>query len=249
MVLERLAVMKRDFPRILLSGDAFGTMAAALGGRGAVTPLSADAQGVLMGAPDQPADLAISFLSLHQADDPVGELVQLRRMLRPDGLVLAVMMGGETLAELRAALAEAEIAVTGGLSPRVLPMAALRDAGGLLQRAGLALPVADSDRILVWYPDLAALVRDLRGMGGSNALAARHRGPLRRAIWAQAALHYAQHFSRADGKLRATAELITLTGWVPHHSQQQPLRPGSAMQRLADALGSCEIPINDKSGG
>ena len=185
-------------------------------------------------------DLVIHALALHWANDPVGQLVQSFRALRPDGLFLGFAFGGQTLHELRACLAESEAALTGGLSPRVLPMAEIRDLGGLLHRAGFALPVADSLRHAVSYRDAWHLMADLRAMGEANALAARLRHPTRRAVLADAAARYAARFKRPDGRITATFEIICLTGWAPHASQQQPLRPGSAVQRLADALGATE---------
>ena len=185
-------------------------------------------------------DLVIHALALHWANDPVGQLVQSCRALRPDGLFLGFAFGGQTLNELRACLAEAEAAMTGGLSPRVLPMAEIRDLGGLLHRAGFALPVADSLSHAVSYRDAWHLMADLRAMGEANALAARLRHPTRRAVLADAAARYAARFKRPDGRITATFEIICLTGWAPHASQQQPLRPGSAVQRLADALGATE---------
>ena len=188
-------------------------------------------------------DLVIHALALHWADDPVGQIIQCRRALRPDGLFMAAMFGGRTLAELRAVLAEAEAALTGGLSPRVLPMAEIRDLGGLLQRAGLALPVADGSARAVTYRDAFHLMHDLRAMGEGNALAARHRRPPPRALFAEAARRYAEAFPAPQGRIRASFETIFLTGWVPHESQQQPLRPGSAAARLADVLGAEERPL------
>lgn len=186
-------------------------------------------------------DLAIHAMALHWADDPVGQIVQCRRALAADGLFLGAAFGGETLAELRTALAEAEIAETGGLSPRVAPMAELRQVGALLQRAGLALPVADAQRTVVSYPDLFALMRDLRAMGETNALIDRHRKPARRSLFARAAALYADRFPAEDGRIRATFEFIYLAGWAPHDSQQKPLRPGSAENRLADALNATHV--------
>jgi SAM-dependent methyltransferase len=191
-------------------------------------------------------DLVIHALALHWADDPVGQIIQARRALRPDGLFLAVAFGGRTLHELRSALAEAEVEITGGLSPRVAPMAEIRDMGALLQRAGLALPVADSVPLRVSYPDLAALMHDLRAMGETNALASRGR-PLSRSVLAKAEEIYRAHFAQ-DGRLLATFELVFLTGWSPHESQQAPLRPGSAKARLADALGVPELRSGDAAG-
>jgi len=190
-------------------------------------------------------DLVVHAMSLHWANDPVGQLIQCRRALRPDGLFLAVSFGGQTLNELRASLAEAEAAVTGGLSPRVAPMAELRDMGALLQRAGFALPVADAMTIKVEYRDMWHLMRDLRAMGESNALAARLRRPTRRTVLTRAADIYAAHFATPNGRITATFELIFLTGWAPDESQQKPLRPGSAQQRLADALGTNETKLRN----
>jgi SAM-dependent methyltransferase len=181
-------------------------------------------------------DLVVHAMGLHWANDPVGQLIQCCRALRPDGLLLAVAFGGRTLSELREVLAQAEAEVTGGLSPRVAPMAEIRDLGGLLQRAGLALPVADSTALRVRYRDMDALMRDLRAMGETSALAARPRHFARRAVFARAAALYARHHADGDG-IAATFELIFLSGWAPAPGQQQPLRPGSAMARLSDALG------------
>ncbi|SOH92800.1 hypothetical protein SAMN06273572_101649 [Monaibacterium marinum] len=182
------------------------------------------------------ADLIVHGLALHWAEDPVGQLVQMRRALRPDGMLVAALFGGQTLNELRTSFAEAEIAVEGGLSPRVAPMGEIRDLGALLQRAQLALPVADSIDLKVDYADPLALMRDLRAMGETNAVEARRRNFLRRATLMQALSHYATHFARADGRIEATFEVVFLTGWAPADTQQQPLRPGSAKTRLADAL-------------
>ena len=181
-------------------------------------------------------DLVVSAFNLHWAADPVGHLIQLRRALRPDGLMIAVAFGGRTLAELRSAMAEAEVAVSGGLSPRVAPMADIRDLGALLQRAGFALPVADSDPLTVEYRSIRHLVRDLRAMGETNALTGRLRHATRRRIFDEAERIYRSAHPSGTG-LHATFEVVTLTGWAPHASQPKPLRPGSATARLADALG------------
>jgi len=191
-------------------------------------------------------DLVVSFLVMHWADDPVGHLIQMRRALRPDGLALVALFGGETLTELRACLAEAEVELTGGLSPRIAPMAEIRDLGGLLQRAGLALPVADSRRFTVRYADAFALMHDLRGMGEGNALSDRLRRPTRRAVLQRAAELYRKNYPDGGG-IRATFEVITLTGWAPAETQPKPLRPGSATTRLADALGVSETPLPRQS--
>jgi SAM-dependent methyltransferase len=190
-------------------------------------------------------DLVIHGLCLHWADDPVGQLIQCRRALRPDGLCLVLTLGGQTLHELRAVLAQAESQITGGLSPRVVPMGEIRDLAALLQRAGLSLPVADAAPLTVSYASALHLMRDLRAMGENNALDSRMRHPTRRAVLLRAAELYAQSFGRPDGRLSATFEMITLTGWAPDASQQQPLRPGSAAHRLADALGTAEKPLKD----
>ncbi len=200
----------------------------------------------------QPAahDVVIHALGLHWANDPIGQLVQARHALRPDGLFLGFLFGGQTLHELRACLAQAESELTGGLSPRVLPMGEIRDLGGLLQRAGFALPVADSFTKTVHYRDALHLMHDLRAMGEGNALMDRLRRPTRRAVFARAAMLYAETYARPDGRIPATFEVICLTGWAPDASQQKPLRPGSAAQRLADVLKTREMPLPDhKSEG
>lgn len=183
-------------------------------------------------------DLVVHALALHWANDPVGQIIQCARALRPDGLFIAALFGGQTLAELRAVLAEAESAVTGGLSPRVLPMGEIRDLGALLQRAGLALPVADSVVQRASYRDALHLMRELRAMGEGNALAARLRRFTGRGVLARAAALYAAHYPEPEERIRATFEIVFLTGWKPHDSQQKPLRPGSAAHRLADALNA-----------
>lgn len=189
-------------------------------------------------------DLVIHALALHWANDPVGQLVQCRRALCPDGLLIAAFFGGQTLHELRAALAAAEAEVTGGLSPRVAPMGEIRDLGGLLQRAGLALPVADALPLSVTYASPLQLMRDLRAMGEGNALAGRLRRPTRRAVLLRAATLYAERFALPDGRVRATFEVVTLTGWAPAPDQPKPLRPGSATHRLAEALKAEEGPLD-----
>ena len=187
-------------------------------------------------------DLAVHALCLHWANDPVGQLVQCRRALQPDGWMMALLFGGQTLHELRSCLGQAESEVTGGLSPRVLPMGEIRDLGGLLQRAGFGLPVADSFTTIVRYSDAFHLMRDIRAMGEGNALDARLRHPTRRKVFARAAELY-QQIAGADGRIPATFEIVVLTGWAPHDSQQKPLRPGSAVNRLAEALHSPEVKL------
>lgn len=190
-------------------------------------------------------DLVIHALSLHWANDPVGQLIQCRRALRPDGLFLCVLFGGQTLSELRAALAEAESRLSGGLSPRILPMAEIRDLGALLQRAGFALPVADAVRRTVTYATMFHLIADLRAMGEGNALTLRSRSAASRRLFPEAAAIYAATYPAGDGRVAATFETIWLTGWAPHPGQQKPLRPGSAAARLADALGATERRAGD----
>ncbi|MCB2129116.1 MAG: methyltransferase domain-containing protein [Rhodobacteraceae bacterium] len=189
-------------------------------------------------------DLIIHALALHWANDPVGQMVQCRRALKPDGLFIAIMFGGQTLAELRAALAAAESRISGGLSARVLPMGEIRELGALLQRAGFALPVADTVTQKASYATLFHLVADLRAMGEGNALARRSRRIAPRTLFPEAAAIYAAEYPAPDGRIVATFDMIHLTGWAPDPSQQQPLRPGSAAQRLADALGTEETPVS-----
>lgn len=188
-------------------------------------------------------DLVIHAIGLHWANDPVGQLVQCRRALRPDGLFLGICFGGQTLQELRRALAEAETTLRGGLAPRIAPMGEIRDLGALLQRAGFALPVADSLPLTASYATFRRLLHDLRAMGETNALAARDRRPLPRGVLELAETHYRNAFADNEGRLFASFELIVLTGWAPADSQPQPLRPGSAATRLADALGTAETSL------
>jgi SAM-dependent methyltransferase len=189
-------------------------------------------------AADGHLDLAASLLALQTVNDLPGALIQMRRALKPDGLLVAAMIGGETLTELRQSLTIAESEVLGGASPRIAPFVDVRALGGLAQRAGLALPVVDLDRAIVRYSDMFALVADLRAMGATNALEARSRRPLRRKVLAHAAALYARRFADPDGRLRATFDLLWLSAWAPHESQPKPLEPGSATMRLADALKS-----------
>jgi SAM-dependent methyltransferase len=197
---------------------------------------------------DGSLDLVVSALALQFVNDLPGTLIQIRRALKPDGLFMAALIGGETLTELRQAFAAAESEIEGGASPRVAPFADVRDLGALLQRAGFALPVTDVDRLCVRYESAFALMHDLRRMAATNALLERRRAPLRRATLLRMAEIYGQRFADPDGRLRATFEIVWLSGWVPHPSQQQPLRPGSAKTRLADALGTREISAGDKAG-
>ncbi|HTC04203.1 MAG TPA: methyltransferase domain-containing protein [Xanthobacteraceae bacterium] len=196
---------------------------------------------------DATLDLVVSALALQFVNDLPGVLVQIRRALRPDGLFLAALLGGETLTELRQSFAAAESDIEGGVSPRVAPFADLRDLGALLQRAGFALPVTDVDRITVRYDSVFGLMHDLRRMGATNALLARRRTPLKRTTLQRMAEIYAQRFADGDGRVRATFEIVWLSGWAPHPDQQQPLKPGSAKARLADALGTREISTGEKA--
>ena len=181
-------------------------------------------------------DLAVSALAFQFVNDLPGVLAQIRRALKPDGLLLAAMIGGDTLTELRQSFAAAEAELEGGASPRVAPFADLRDIGSLLQRAGLALPVTDVDRIVVRYDSAFALMADLRRMGATNILIERRRAPTRRATMLRMAQIYGERFADPDGRIRATFDVIWLSGWAPHESQQQPLRPGSAKASLAEAV-------------
>jgi len=194
-----------------------------------------DAQEVLA-LPPESVDLALSALAFQFVNDLPGVLAQIRRALRPDGLLLAAMIGGDSLSELRQSFAAAEAELEGGVSPRVAPFADLRDIGGLLQRAGLALPVTDVDRVVVRYDSAFALMADLRRMGATNILFERRRGPTRRATMLRMAQTYGEHFADADGRIRATFDIIWLSGWAPHESQPKPLRPGSATASLEAAV-------------
>ncbi|UUP17117.1 methyltransferase domain-containing protein [Nitratireductor thuwali] len=181
-------------------------------------------------------DLAVSLLTLHETNDTPGMLVQIRRALRPDGLFLGAMGGAGTLQELRQSLLEAETEICGGAAPRISPFADLRDIGALLQRAGFALPVTDLETLTVRYDDMFALIRDLRAMGATSALAERSRRPLPREVFLRAAAIYARRFADPDGRIRATFNMVWMSGWAPHASQQKPLKPGSAKTSLKQAL-------------
>ncbi len=264
---ERLEDVTRRFPCALDLGCHGGEIAGALAGRGGIETLvqsdlapemarAAARKGRPSLAADEEAlpfapasfDLALSALSLHWVNDLPGTLLQLRQILKPDGLLLAAMLGGETLRELRTALMEAEIAEEDGASPRVSPFADVRDVGGLLQRAGFALPVVDKDTIPVSYPNALALMGDLRAMGETNAVHTRRKTASRRSTLLRAAALYEENFADAQGRLTATFEVIYLTAWAPAPDQPKPLRPGSAQTRLADALGTTERPAGDKTG-
>lgn len=263
---DRLADITRRFPRALDLGCHGGEVARALGSRGGVETLiqcdlspalcrTARANGHMTVCADEEAlpfgraafDLVLSNLSLHWVNDLPGTLVQIRHCLKPDGLFLAALFAGQTLHELRDSLLEAELAVAGGVSPRVSPITDMRDLAALLQRAGFALPVVDSDTISVTYSDPFRLMQDLRGMGETNALTARPRSPTRRAVLFDAVARYSARHADADGRVPATFQVVYLTAWAPHESQQKPLRPGSARTRLADALGTEERSAGEKT--
>jgi SAM-dependent methyltransferase len=193
-------------------------------------------------------DLAVSGLAFQFVNDLPGLLVQIRRALKPDGFLLAATIGGETLTELRQAFAIAEAELEGGISPRVAPFADLRDVGALLQRAGFALPVTDVDRVVVRYNDAFALMHDLRRMGATNIMAERRRTPLRRATLLRMAQIYQERFTDPDGRIRATFDIVWLSGWAPHESQQKPLQPGSAKASLEDAVKGRKPPSSSRGG-
>lgn len=257
-LVDRLDDTTRRFEMALDLGCHAGLLATlAQGRRGISTLISADLSPRLAARAPAPAlcldeealpfapaslDLALSNLSLHWVNDLPGALVQIRRALKPDGLFLGALFGGDTLKELRGVLMEAELAETGGVSPRTSPVVDLRDAAGLLQRAGFALPVADTDRLTVTYSDMFALMRDLRAMGETNAVASRLKRPTRRAVLARAAALYAARHAGADGRITATFQAIFLTGWAPDASQPKAMRPGSAAASLAEALGGDASP-------
>ena len=249
---ERLSVVLRQFERAVDLGTPTDAVPQALAASGKVaTVISAHSVAIdeeALPFADASLDLVTSALSLQFVNDLPGTLIQIRRALKPDGLFLAALIGGDSLNELREAFAQAESEVEGGASPRVAPFADLRELGALLQRAGFALPVVDSDKLTVRYQSAFALMHDLRRMGATNILNERRRTPLKRKTLARMAEIYAQNFADADGRLRATFEIVWLSGWAPHESQQKPLKPGSATQRLADALGSREISAGEKAG-
>ncbi len=258
---DRLDDVLRDFPMALDLGCHTGQVGRVLGGRkGIETLVECDlspamvraAGGGLRVAGDEELlpfanssfDLAISNLSLHWVNDLPGALLQLRRTLKPDGLFIGAMLGGETLFELRRCLMEAELELTGGVTARISPFAEVRDAGGLLQRAGFSLPVVDSDTVTVTYESAFKLMTDLRGMGETNAGLNRRRSPTPRALMVEAARRYAELYSEPDGRVAATFQILYLAGWAPHESQQKPMKPGTAQVRLADVL-----KVEERSAG
>ena len=259
---ERLSVVLRQFERAVDLGTPGDALRRVLAAGGKITTLvaaslsvTADGSSLAVAADeealpfaDASLDLVVSALALQFVNDLPGTLIQIKRALKADGLLLAAMIGGDSLSELREAFAEAESEIEGGISPRVSSFADIRDLGALLQRAGFALPVIDSDRVTVRYDNPLALMHDLRAMGATNILTERRRTPLKRATLQKMLEIYARRFADADGRLRATFEIVWLTGWAPHENQQKPLKPGSASRRLADALGAREISTGEKAG-
>ncbi len=270
-LVERLDDVRRTFPLAVDLGCHGGEIGAALmrpdgirrGGIGTLMALDGALEFARRAAANGPAvvadeellplapasvDLVLSAMALHWVNDLPGALTQICRALKPDGLFLAALLGGETLWQLRQALAQAESDVAGGLSPRVSPFAQLRDAAGLLQRAGFAMPVADTETIEVRYADALALMRDLRAMAESNAVRERRMVLTRREVLARAAAIYEARHAGPDGRVAASFEVLYLHGWAPHAAQPRPLRPGTATTRLADALGTIERPAGEKAG-
>ncbi len=262
---ERLQGVQRQFSRVLVLGGYDGLLTRMLAPSYAANDLlvTVEASAALLSHCPEPKvqadeeflpfrdaafELIASALSLQLANDLPGALIQIRRALAPDGLFLGSTLGGRTLYELREAFMQAEIDLEGGISPRVAPMADIRDFGGLLQRAGFALPVADSDLVTVTYSSPLALMADLRAMGAANMLTERKRTFLRRETLRRAVELYMERFANEAGRIKATFEIVHLAGWAPHESQQQPLKPGSAAMRLADALGVEEHEIKSRSG-
>jgi SAM-dependent methyltransferase len=269
---ERLEAIMREFPVAVDLGARNGAFAAALAQSEAKAKIGALIEAdlslrMLSSRPDrnlglkvqadeerlpfadESLSLVVSLLSLHWTNDLVGALIQIRQALKPDGLFLGALFGGLTLTELRQSLTQAEAELLGGAGLRVSPFADVFDGAALLQRAGFALPVADLDRVTVRYASALELIGDVRAMGESNVLCDRARKPLTRPILARTAEIYHERFSEPDGRVRATFDLVSLTGWAPHPDQQQPLRPGSAKMRLADALHVKEQSAGEKSGG
>jgi NADH dehydrogenase [ubiquinone] 1 alpha subcomplex assembly factor 5 len=257
-LLDRLEDIRRTFPLALVQGCDTAWLQGRLQGRGGIeTLVSMDAVPAtarvhvvadeeFLPFAEQRFDLVIALLNLHWVNDLPGALIQIQRALKPDGLFLGAMLGGATLSELRQSWLAAESELEGGASPRVSPMAETLDGAALLQRAGFALPVADSEVIRVTYADAFRLMRDLRGMGETNAVLSRRKTFTRRATLLRMAEIYQQRFPAEDGRIAAGFEVVTLTGWSPHDSQQKPLRPGMAANRLAAALDTVEYPLGDR---
>lgn len=267
-MVDRLEAIVRSFPLCVDLGARDGAFARALADSPAAArvgtvietdlslPMLAGRGGLRVVADEEALpfkaeslDLVVSTLALHWANDLPGALIQIRRALKPDGLFMASVLGGSTLTELRQALVAAEAELTDGAGLRVAPFADAFDAAGLLQRAGFALPVADVDRVVVRYGHPLKLLADLRAMGETNALAERAKRPLSRAVLARACEVYFERFAEADGRVRASFDILTMTGWAPHPDQQKPLKPGSAKMRLADALGAKEQSAGERAGG
>ncbi len=245
-LVERLGAVLRDFSAAADIATPTDVLRRALADRVASIEAVGFGSRETLALKENSFDLAVSALALQFVNDLPGALTQIRLALKPDGLLLAALLGGDTLTELRQSFAQAESDIEGGVSPRVAPFADLRDMGNLLQRAGFALPVIDVDRITVRYDSAFALMRDLRGMGATNILNERRRVPLRRATLMRMAQIYAERFADADGRIRATFDVVWISGWAPHASQQVPLKPGSAKARLADALSTKEQSAGEK---
>jgi SAM-dependent methyltransferase len=260
----RLGAVMREFPNALNLGSHHGVLSEVLRRDTRIAHVvTADAclalvrqcEGALLVCDEEALpfrssslDLVVSALTLHLLNDIPGSLIQIRRALKADGLFLGAVLGGHTLHELREALAVAEEEIDGGVSPRVAPFADVRDYGALLQRAGFTLPVTDTDVVEVTYATPLHLMREIRGMGASNALRERRRKPLKRSVLMRACEIYTQRFPANDGRVAATFEIIHLTGWTPDASQPRPLQPGSAKKRLAEALNTQELPAGEKAG-
>lgn len=258
---ERLGIIRRTFPLAVSLGAYHGLLARRIRGiAGIARIINVEQSELLLARCDRPCviadeealpfsagslDLVVSGLALHLVNDLPGALVQIRRALKPDGLLLAAMLGGETLKELREAWLAAEAELTGGASPRVAPFADVRDMGALAQRAGFALPVVDSETVTVSYASALSLMQDLKAMGASNMLVQRRRTPVTKELLMRVAEIYAERFSQPDSRVTATFEILTLTAWAPDESQPKPLRPGSAQTRLADALGVSERKVRE----
>lgn len=242
---DRLDVIKRDFKTCLQIGSRGGSII-----DDAIICDLVDAYDASVIADEeffpfapQSLDLAISALNLHSVNDLPGALLQIKQALKPDGLFIAALFGGETLHELRASLSAAEMELRGGMSPRVFPFADKQDLGALLQRSGFALPVVDSEIVTVTYDNMFKLFADIRSMGESNIIQARDKRYVGKDFFMKAAQHYAENFPESDGRIVASFEIIFMIGWAPHESQQKPLRPGSAKERLADALSTKETKL------
>jgi len=258
---ERLSAVRRTFDVVVDLGTPTDTVRRAILASGAVERIVAAAPTIVAREEQTPLvladeerlpfrdaslDVVVSGLALQFVNDLPGALVQIRRALKPDGLFLAALIGGDTLTELRQAFAAAEAEIEGGVSPRVAPFADVRTMGALMQRTGFALPVTDVDHVCVRYDSPLRLMQDLRRMGATNVLAERRRGVLRRQTLKRLIEIYAERFADPDGRVRASFDIIWLSGWAPHESQQQPLRPGSARMRLAEALGTRELSAGEK---